>query len=288
MATAIMFTRKMYGGQEVHANLKIKRNMKKYIYAIVAAFVFFTGCKDTNENLVQERGVAVVPAMSDPAPAYFTDNIEESYVEFDLSLSPGETVDKTSIEVARGNKSAILRDVTLPITKLKVTASEVLKALNIPANDYNLGDIFYLYVLTTKDGKTTRSTAAFPIPVVCYFAPSMLAGNFYYVSASLEEEGSVTIEADPNNPLKVYISGLAETQGAVGNGNRIELNVNPNNFNVSGPKTIIAGSIWGYSNYAYQAVAGSYSACDDAYTITFSISVDQGSFGNFVFVFTRE
>ena len=262
--------------------------MKKYIFMIAAALLISIGCEDTNENLVQERGVAVVPEMSDPAPAYFTDNIEESYVEFNLSLSPGETVDKASIEVVRGNKSAILKDVTLPVTELRVTASEVLTALNIPASDYNLGDMFYLYVLTTKDGKTTRSTAAFRIPVVCFFSPAMLTGNFYYVSESLEEEGSVTIAADPNDPLKVYISGMAETQGAVGNGNRIELNVNPNNFNVSGPKTIIAGNIWGYTNYAYQAVAGSYSACDATFTINFSISVDQGSFGNFQFIFTRE
>lgn len=256
------------------------------------AVLLVMGCKDTNENLVQERGVDVAPIMSKPSPAYFTDNIDDSYVQFDLSLPSGETIDKAQIEVVNGDKSAILKDITLPAKAVKVTANDILKALNMPASDYKLGDTFYLYVLTTKNGKTTRSKAAFAIPVICYFAPSMLVGNFYYQSDDWDEDGNVTLVVDPNNPYKVYISDYAQAEGLSGNGNRIELNIDPDNFSVSGPKVVIADDLseWGlpYHNYAYEPVAGSYSACDDAYTITFAITVSEGSFGNNVFTFTKK
>ena len=266
--------------------------MKKYIYATMAALILFIGCKDTNENLVQERGAAVVPQMSDPVPAYFTDNIDASYVQFDLSLSQGETVEKAVIEVtrARGDKRAIVKEVTLPANGLKVTADEVLKTLNIPVNDYKLGDIFNLCVLLTKDGKTTRSKAAFSIPVVCYFDPSMLVGMFDWVSDDWGEEGEGMMVADPNNQYKIYFD-MAKSEGLSGNGKKIELNVNPNNFKVTGPKVIISDDLseWGlpYHDYAFEPIAGSYSACDNQYTITFAISVKEGSFGNNVFIFTK-
>ena len=262
--------------------------MKKYIFALTAALCLL-GCEDTNENLVQDRGGAVVPIMSDPSPAYFSDDIESSYIQFDLSLATGETIDKAEIEVESGGKSAIVKAVSIPATGVTVTAREVLTALNISESDYNLGDVFNLYILTTKNGKTTRSIASVGIPVVCYFEPSMLVGNFDFVSYSWDEEGSVTIEADPDDPYKVFIHGLAEAQGLDGNGNGIELTMNPNNFSISGVKSVIADSGWGgYTNIAFQATTGTYSACDEVYTISFAISCDQGGFGTYVFYFTRK
>lgn len=267
--------------------------MKKYFFTIVAVLLIIS-CKNTNENLVQDRGLGVVPSISDPSPAYFTDNIDESYVQFDVALPQGETVDNAAIEVTRGSQSAIIKDITLPATGVKVTASEVLQALKISASDYNLGDIYTLYVLTTKNGVTTRSTAAFQIPVVCYFDPSMLVGTFDYNSDDWGISGTVTITADPNDPYKVYIdqTGIMQGEGiSNGNGNSIELDINPNNFKVTGPQTILAPDLSDfdmakYTNYSYTPVAGSYSACDGAYTITFDISTSIYDFGNYVFVFT--
>jgi len=268
------------------------RNMKKYIFAMtMVAALLIIGCKDTNENLVQERGTAVVPTMSKPSPAYFTDNLDASYVQFDLSLPQGETVDKAEIEVSNGEKSVILKEINIPVTGLKITASEVLSALGIPVSEYQTGNSFILSVLTTRDGKTTRSPAAFVIPVICYFEPSMLVGKFDWVSDDWGEAGTVNLVADPADPFKIYITDYAQSEGLSGNGNMIELHVDPDNFSVTGPAVIIADDLseWGlpYHNYTYQAVAGSYSACDDAYNITFAISVKEGSFGNNVFIFTR-
>jgi len=262
------------------------KDMKKYIFAIVAVLLLST-CSDY-ENPVGDRGTYVVPALVGPSPGYFTDNIESSYVQFSLSLSPGESVEKAAIEVVGKGKSGIVKEVSLPATDLRVTASEVLSALGL--SGYDLGDAFFLYVLTTKNGVTTRSGAAFAIPVVCFFEPAMLVGTFDCESEEDwgEENGNpVTIVADPNDPYKVFIHGMAEVHGVASNGNGIELNMNPDNFNVSGPVCIWAASIWGYSNIRFQAVAGNFSACDQRFTITFRANVDQGGFGDYVWWFTR-
>ena len=264
--------------------------MKKYLYIVVAALLISISCEDTNENLVQERGEAIVPVISDPLPAYFSDNIEASYVQFDASLSPGDQADKASIEVVFGNKSAILKDISLPVTGIKITAGEVLSALGMSQSEYKLGDTYYVYILTTKDGRTTRSLASFPIPVVCYFEPDMLIGNFNFVSASWEEDGLVTIVADPDDPYKVYIDGYPDVVGLPGIG-RIELTLDPNNFRLSGPAVVIANdlSAWEVPNqdYIFRPVSGTYSACDNKYTVVFNISLSLwGNQGNYEFVFT--
>ena len=266
--------------------------MKKYLFIFVAAFVFLSGCKDTNENLVQDRDVAVVPIMSDPSPAYFSDDISSSYVQFDISLTAGVTVEKASIEVVRGDKKAIVKDISLPATGVQVTASEVISALGISASDYNLGDIFTLYVLTTKNGKTTRSVAGFQIPVVCYFDTSMLVGVFDYESDDWGEAGTATFVADPDDPYKIYLEGYPESEGLTGNGNRIELNINPNNFRVTGPAVVIADNLaeWdmaSYLDYTFTPISGIYSACDETITVTFDIKVSAGGWGGFEFIFTK-
>jgi len=130
----------------------------------------------------------------------------------------------------------------------------------------------------------------------CEFEPSMLAGTFSYYSDpdNWNESGTVTLTADPNDPYKVYINqdGIMEAEEiGNGNGNAIELNINPSDFSITGPKTIIAPDLsdWGmasYTNYYFTPVRGSYSVCDKVYTITFLIGVDQGTWGNMMFTFT--
>jgi hypothetical protein len=261
--------------------------MKKYITILVAT-LFLVSCENTNENLVQERGVAVAPIMSEPFPAAFIiSDLTDSYVAFDLSLPEGTTIEKAAIEIAYNNKSVILKEITIPVSNLKITATEIFSALGISENDVTTNDTFFLYVLTTKDGKTTRSIAAISINVVCGFDETMTAGAYNFVSEDWDEAGAVTLEADPNDPYKIAIAGLIEAQGLSGNGNKVVLNINPNNYNVSGSKVVLANAGWGYTNVAFEPLAGTFNVCDGTYTVTFAISVDQGSFGNYIFVFTR-
>ena len=275
--------------------------MKKYIFVLVAVLLTVSiSCEDTNENLVQERGVAVVVEMSDVLPAFFTENIEASYVQFDAALSQGDQIDKAEIEVIRirtvqgkevQDKRGVVKTISLPETGFRVTASEIVTALNISASDFLAGDIFYLYLTTTKNGTLTR-TKGVSIPVVCFFDPSMLVGDFYYESTSWGEAGDVFLEADPDDPYKIYVDGIPESQGLTGNGNKLVFIFDPNNFNVSGPRVIFADSLaeWDlpYTGHAYQPVSGKYDSCEKAYVITFAITVDQGGWGNFSFTFKKQ
>ena len=133
---------------------------------------------------------------------------------------------------------------------------------------------------------------------LCEFEPSMLAGTFSYYSDpdNWDESGIVTITADPDDPYKVYINqdGIMDAEElSNGNGHAIELNINPNDFSITGPKTIIAPDLsdWdmaSYTNYYFTPVSGVYNICDATYTITFDIGSDQMSFGDFVIVFTKK
>jgi len=269
--------------------------MKKFVFVIIAALFVSIGCKDTNENLVQQRGKAVNVIMSEAVPSFFIDgDLENSFVGFDLSLPEGENVDKAELEVVFGNKSVILKSVQFPSPDMKITAMEMLQALGLSASNVKEGDTFYLYVLTTKNGITTRSTAALTINVTCGFDAELTAGRYTFENSDdWGAPGMVTIEADPDDPYKIYIDGtpLVEVEELTGNGNKVELIINPNSFKVSGSKVILSDDTkeWGqpYTNVAFQPVSGTFNSCDGTFRVTFAISVDQGGFGPFAFTFKR-
>ena len=273
--------------------------MKKNIfYVAILATLIFAGCEDTNENLVQQRGKGVNVTMSEPIPSFFIDGaLEGSYVAFDLSLTPGESVDNAEIEVVFNNKKAILRNIQFPSSDIQVTATEVLQALRLSPDEVSSGDVFFLYVLTTKNGLTTRSTAAIAINVTCEFDPVFTVGKYNFESADWGISGTVTFEADPDDPYKIYFDAfpLAEADGlSTGTDNKIELIISPNSFGISGSSVIVATSTaeWGasynYDNLAYEPIAGSFNSCNGTFSVDFDISVDQGGWGASTFIFTKQ
>jgi len=270
--------------------------MKKYLLyiSIFATLAFLSGCENTNENLVQERGVDIALPAFEAAPAFFTEDLASSYVAFDLvELPEGTTIDKTEIEVVYNGQSIIFREISLP-TEVRVTAYELIAAFELSPDDIKVGDVFFLYILITKEGRATRSPAAMQIPVTCDFNADLTSGIYNFSSADWEVSGKVTIEVDPEDPYKLFILDYAKAEGS-GNatGERIELNINPNTFNISGPKATIAENmahfeVPSYTNYSFEPIEGTYNSCEGSYTVTFAITVDQGSFGSYAFTFTRE
>ncbi len=101
----------------------------------------------------------------------------------------------------------------------------------------------------------------------------------------------VTIEADTSDPYKLYIIGLAEGEGLPYD-YPLEINIDPGDFGLIGPKTIQADDLlaqgidWG-SGYFYEAKGGLYNSCTGAYTISFLVGVDIGTWGENEFFFTR-
>jgi hypothetical protein len=268
-------------------------NKIKVIFLILTSFVLINSCEDTNENLVQQRGKGATPIMTEPVPAFFTDDLANSLISFNLSLPEGQTVDQAWIEVGFEGKKEKISDIASFPLDVIITAREVISKLGINESDVNLGDVFDVAVVTVVNGITTHSLAAVPVSVTCALEPDLTVGAYSFESADWEIAGNLTLEADPANPNKIYIIGYPEAEGlSTGNGNRIELNINPNTFGVSGPKVVLADDLseWGlpYTNYAYEVKSGSYNSCTGTYRIVFGITVDQGSFGNNVFIFTPE
>jgi len=265
--------------------------MKKYkILAMLFAFaLMISGCEDTNLNLVGSRGIAIVPTISDINPAFYTTDYENSFVQFTVDLGEGDTVDAAELQVTYNGQNIVLQEITSFPQTIILPASDVIAALGLSESDVNVDDYFLYHVVTTNGGVSSRSTAALKVFVTCGFDPLLPKGSYHVVSSDWEVEGNVTLTADPVDPFKISVAGLYEMEGGVPNDNVLELIINPDNFSVSHENTLLGPSApWGsYTNYYYGPVSGLYKSCTGTFEMVFSITVDEGGFGNYSFVFTK-
>lgn len=297
MEMALMFTPKMYGGQEVRGKTKLKKTTKmkrvKIYSSLFLVFLFLLGaCEDTNENLVKERGIAVVPTISNMEPAFYTTDFDNTYVQFDVDLPQGTKVDAAEIQASFKGKTVTIQPITSFPATVKLPARDVMNKLGLTDKDVDVvkNNEFIFYVVTTSNGVTTRSrTGAAKVLVTCEFDPAMTIGSYHVVSNDWEVEGDVTFTADPNNPYKIYVSGIYEMEGGAPNENLLELNISPTSFEVTGPRSKLGPKApWGqYTNYYYQPTQGIYRSCTGTFEMKFAITVDEGGFGTYNFIFTR-
>jgi len=261
--------------------------MKKIILFLFAAvLIFTTGCKDTNEPPVHQRDEGTITTISNLSPAFFTMDLESSYIAFDVDVPEGTKLDRAYIEVSYKGEKSILRDVEIP-SNIVVTAYEILQLLGIDASEVQLGDVFDIAVVTVVNGVTTRSMAAVRANVTCELDNSLTVGAYKFESSDWEEAGDVTLIADEDDPNIIYVDGYAGSIALTPNGNKITMVINPNTFAITGPKVAVCDEAWGYHNLSYEAKGGTYNSCDGTYTVTFGISVDEGSFGSYGFTFRR-
>lgn len=279
--------------------------MKKYkiLSMIVALGLFLGACEDTNDNLVASRGVAVVPVLTalTPEAPLFTDFTVDD-VSFTVSLEEGDAVDSAEIEVDYDGNVATLQTIASFPSDITITAAEILTALGLSSDEIELGSQISIYVMTTSDGVTTRSQAAFSIDIPCEFDATVTAGPYAVVCDGWGVDSDVTITADEADPYILYISGLAEADGCVGNGNTMKVMIDPISYQLTGEteRTIVAANCggWGagyevYTNYSYTLKSGSFSTCEGSYEIVFELEylyagdADYSSWGNLTFTFTR-
>jgi len=134
---------------------------------------------------------------------------------------------------------------------------------------------------------------------LCDFDVSMLVGTFNYFSSEDEwdEAGILKLEADPDDPFKVYILGIP-SEGVTWNENKIPLIIEPfgpgkSVLSLSGPRTVVSPdcSDWGLPaalNLYFEAVSGSYDICKQLYTINFRIGyASNNGWGVFEFTFKK-
>jgi hypothetical protein len=272
--------------------------MKYYsaIAALVLVFGIAIACEDTNEDPVKQRGANIVPTIEFTSAPVFTTNLKESFVDFTVSLGEGETADGGSVEVlVNGERPTIVQEISSFPAQIHLTATEIISKMGINADTIETSDVFSFFVLTKKNGVTTRSVAAANIKIVCEFSPKLTKGLYKAVSESWEAEGVVNLVADENDPYHITLEGFNDIDGVAGVDD-VFVQIDKASYAITNNDAFIlsndleqdwGGDYAGYTNYTYKIVSGSYNSCDGSYTITFNISCALGSFGNYDFVFTR-
>lgn len=262
----------------------------KYIKNLVFLFgmiLMFSSCETDVVDPAGSRNDAVVPGILNLNPAtYDVNDLSNTYIQFDLTLpSP---VDEVALVVSyKGGKQRkeLMRINNFPATGIRVPLTTAATALGLQLSDIKAADVFNFEVQTIQGGKVYYSSAAFNAAVVCGYSKDNVTGSYHFVSAAWESEGDVTITADPDDPYTLFINGLAAAEGFEDTGS-IKLVVNPINYAVTAVKSTISPNIAQYTNYTYQG-SGQLNTCNGQFDMLFTITVDQGSFGNFAFTFTK-
>ena len=288
---------------------------KNIIYSgLILALVFLLNGCDTNENLVQQRGVAVVPNLESLMAMFFTDDFDNSPIRLSAALPDGERVDAAELRVSfrrhwtvvvDGEEEVVYEDMTAAIQSIssfpftvELTAREAMNALGITDADMNVerNNAFTFYVTTTSNGVTTRSrtgTVRYLFdPAFCDFNPALTEGRYRIVSGAWGMDDYVTLAADPNDRYRILVSGIFEAEGGTPNNNVMELNIDRFSFAVSGPRSTLGAYVpWnpgaGWGQLHWQPLSGIYRSCTGAFELQIRITVDAGAFGNFSFVLTR-
>lgn len=239
------------------------------------AFVHFVGRSQiisTELDAVADHTITITVASTAKS---------EQARNFTISVDPSST----AIEGTHYNLSS--KSVTIPAGQHtgSVTLTVVIDNLIKPV----LNAIFTLESGEVIDyGKSM--TVAMNRFDLCDFDVSMLVGNFNYGSEDWEEWGDLILEADPDDPYKVYILGIP-SEDITWNGNKIELIIDPEDLTVTGSAVVVADdtSEWGlpYHNLAFEPVSGVFDICSGEYIIDFKIFVTEGNFGTFEFIFNK-
>jgi hypothetical protein len=264
--------------------------MKKIITlgTIFTVIMFLFSCEELKDP-AGLRGKAVVPYLTDVNPAIFdSKDLENSFVQFVVDLPEGTTADKVVVQGSYGDnfERVTITELTSFPTTVKIMSADAAQKLGIALEDISNGDIFTFELVTTSKGLTTRSSSVLQVPVACAYDQAIATGSYHCVSPDWGSDGTITITGDPDDPYTVYVSGLEAIEGLDEDQGPLPMQINPINYSVTAPKTVIASDAWGYHDIAYEG-NGKFSSCDGSYTMLFTITVVEGTFGTFSFTFTR-
>ncbi|NLN96734.1 MAG: hypothetical protein GX128_11275 [Bacteroidales bacterium] len=259
------------------------------IIALLFLMVFaFSACETEVEDPAGLRGVGVIPSITNFNPAVFdVKDLANTFIQFDLDVNTS-TVSEVKIVVSfNGDKKRVeIKNFTTFPSTVQIFAHEAASLLGIQISDIDPGDVFNFELLTVQGSDVYRSSAAFNAAAVCKYDPDFVSGAYYVVSDDWDSEGNVTLTVDPDDPYIIYVSGLAAMDGVNEDQGPLKMEVNKLNFEVIAEKTVLASNAFGYTNFSYQGF-GILNTCNGVYDMNFTITVDQGSFGQFSFKFTK-
>lgn len=251
--------------------------------------LLFSACETKIDDPAGPRDEAVVPAVENLNPAvYDVYDLENTFIKFDLTLpSSGVSQANVLVSFGRGKERKEVATVSsFPATGITIPLTDVVQALGMSLDEIEAADVFTFEVQTIQDGKSYFSSAAFRAAVVCGYEVANVTGS--YNSSSDWGEGSVTLEADPNDEFTVYVNGLPDLDSDLGDEvGPLVLKVNPLDFSVQVPSSTVASGYGPYTNWTLTG-SGTLNTCDGTYELMLTATVDQGSFGAFDFVFTKQ
>jgi hypothetical protein len=256
---------------------------------IITSVLLIIGCEKAKDP-AGLRDVGIIPIISDVNPGIFdSKDLKNSYVELTLKLENGKTAEKAVLEGSynRNFERVKLAEVTSFPATVRIVSGDIIQKLGISEADVINGDVFTLEVVTTANGLTTRSTAILRVVVSCAYDRTLTFGSYHSTSADWNSDGDITVTADPDDPYKVYVSGLEEMEGLVEDGGPLAMYINPATYVVTVPAKAISSDAWGYGAITYSGT-GVYNSCDGSYEMHFDISLESlGSQGINTFTFTR-
>ena len=199
--------------------------MKKYFLIITAflALVVITSCTDEGIEFDTNGGKGLS----------FVHYVGNTNMTISVELDEVATALHTAeIRISSTEKSDAARTYTLLVAPAPSPASPAIegthftlssKTITIPAGQYtgsvtitvkseNLAKDPVTAVLTIDSNEAISYGKSLNVVMnrydLCEFTPSMLVGKFNYVSDDWAEAGKLTLEADPDDPYKIYILGI--------------------------------------------------------------------------------
>ncbi|HZK07964.1 MAG TPA: hypothetical protein VFC92_07155 [Bacteroidales bacterium] len=267
--------------------------MKTYkILAVLAIMVLtFSACETDVVDPAGQRGEGVVPSITNLDPAFFDVNDPaNTFIKFDVDATAevSEVIFVASYNYdKKGLVRVPVRNTTIfPAKDVTIYMHEVATALGIQLDAIEPGDVFTIEALTVQEGKTYRSNAVINAAAVCAYDPDIVTGAYKAVSDDWGADGPITITTDPADEYILYVTGLAELDGLTEDQGPLKMIVDPFNFKVKAERTVLASIAFQYHNIAYEGF-GVLNTCDGTYQMTFTITVDEGSFGANAFTFTK-
>lgn len=265
--------------------------MKKYklLIFLAAMILSFSACETDVDDPAGPRNEGVIPSITNLNPAVFDVNdLANTFIKFDVDVTSA-----VSEVVVVASFNGDLRRVTLksyttfPAKDEVIYMRDVAAAMGISLDEISPGDLFTLELLTIQGPKTYRSSAVINAAAVCLYDPAMVSGDYKAVSPDWPADGPVTITVDPDNKFIVYVAGLAALDGLDEDQGPLKMVVDSLNFEVEAVRTVLATAAFGYDNIAYEGF-GTLNTCDGTYSMNFTITVDQGSFGQYFFSLIKQ
>lgn len=261
----------------------------KTLGLIVTLIIIFIGCDEIKDQAGQ-RNIAVIPVISNVNPGIFdSKDLLNSYVEFKVDLDSGTQAENAVIVGSfKSNFERVeIAEVSSFPSTIRIISGDIIQKLGITVADVENGDVFTFEVLTTANGVTSRSNAILSVSVACAFDEALTIGSYHSVSLDWNSEGDITLTADPEDPLTIYVAGLEAIEGLDEDLGPLVMHIDPATFAVIADPTKIASDAWGYGYIEYSG-SGIYNSCNGSYSMDFAIFIENaGAQGKYKFDFTR-